>query len=214
MSDIILSIAAQADKTLPEHVDEQLLKALSQPSVDDLSDHSFPRKGSKRRDGFQELRAGSIAERRAEAEHGVQGSVQVEESAELERYDRLEEERTRRTYRRRTVKMLGRYMRYSIEIGRLPSIVGREFFGAEITPYTSVTFEDRVIFVHDMETCLNRLDEFSRDIILRHVLQEHDQAETARLLNCAERTVRTYIPIALDLLSQILLDFKLLERIA
>ena len=37
-------------------------------------------------------------------------------------------ERERRIYRARTVAMLRRYMRYSIETGRLPSILGREFF--------------------------------------------------------------------------------------
>lgn len=126
--------------------------------------------------------------------------------------DSWEEERLRRIYRGRTVGMLRRYMRYSIETGRLPSLLGREFFRANVTAYTVVTFEDRVIFVHDMERCLGKLDEFSRQLIARHVLQEHDQAATARLLNCAERTVRTYVPMALDLLSDILLEVGLLER--
>jgi hypothetical protein len=126
--------------------------------------------------------------------------------------DSWELERTRRIYRRRTVTMLQRYMRYSIETGRLPSLLGREFFRTQVTSYTVVTFEDRVIFVHDMERCLDRLDEFSRQLIARHILQEHDQAETGRLLNCTERTIRTYVPIALDLLSEILLEVGLLER--
>src|SRR5438445_79638 len=78
--------------------------------------------------------------------------------------DDYEKERRRRIYRARTVTMLRRYMRYSIETGRLPSILGGEFFRAKITSYTVVTFEDRVIFVHDMETCLNRLDGFSREL--------------------------------------------------
>lgn len=108
--------------------------------------------------------------------------------------------------------MLRRYMQYSLETGRLPSVLGREFFRAKVTSYTVVTFEDRVIFVHDMEKCLGKLDEFSRQIIARHILQEHDQAATGRLLNCTERTVRTYIPIALDLFSEILLEVGLLER--
>jgi hypothetical protein len=64
-----------------------------------------------------------------------------------------------------------------------------------------------------METSLNKLDEFSRQIIARHILQEHDQAETGRLLKCTERTIRTYVPMALDLLSDILLEVGLLEPI-
>jgi hypothetical protein len=122
-------------------------------------------------------------------------------------------EQERRIYRRRTVAMLRRYMRYSIETGRLPSLLGREFFRSKVTQYTVVTFEDRVIFVHDMEMCLERLDEFSQRLIARHILQEHDQAATAKLLHCNERTVRRLTPLALDLLSDILLEVGLMERI-
>jgi hypothetical protein len=124
-----------------------------------------------------------------------------------------ETQRARRIYRGRTIAMLRRYMRYSIETGRLPSLLGREFFRTQVTSYTVVTFEDRVIFVHDMERCLDRLDEFSRQLIARHILQEHDQAATGRLLHCTERTVRTYVPITLDLLSEILLEVGLLEKV-
>jgi hypothetical protein len=103
-------------------------------------------------------------------------------------------------------------MRYSLETGRLPSLLGREFFRAKVTAYRVTTFEDRVIFVHDMEKCLEKLDEFSRQLIARHILQEHDQVATARLLNCGERTVRTYVPVVLDLLTEILMEVGLLER--
>jgi len=138
-------------------------------------------------------------------------------SAEAE-YTQLEDadyesERERKIYRKRTVTMLQRYMRYSIETGRLPSLLGREFFRAKVTSYTVVTFEDRVIFVHDMERCLEKLDEFSQQLIARHILQEHDRWATARLLNCNEKTVRRLTPMALDMLSEILLDVGLLERI-
>jgi len=132
---------------------------------------------------------------------------------ELEPWEARELERERRVYRRRTVTMLRRYLRFSIETGRLPSVLGREFFRAKVTSYRVGTFEDRVIFVHDMETCLERLDEFSRQLIARHILQKHDQEATARLLHCTDRTVRTYVPIALDMLSEILLDLGLMERL-
>jgi len=122
-------------------------------------------------------------------------------------------ERERRTYRGRVVAMLRRYMRYSIETGRLPSLLGREFFRAKVTSYTVVTFEDRVIFVHDMERCLDRLDEFSRQLIARHILQEHDRWATAKLLHCNEKTVRRCMPVVLDVLSDILLEVGLMERL-
>lgn len=144
-----------------------------------------------------------------EEDPGEEWAPEYEQGERLAKVD--EEARQRRIYRGRTVAMLRRYMRYSIETGRLPSILGREFFRAKVTSYTVVTFEDRVIFVHDMERCLNRLDEFSQQLIARHILQEHDQAATGRLLDCTERTVRTWVPLALDLLSEILLEVGLLE---
>ncbi|HUO13627.1 MAG TPA: hypothetical protein VMX38_01475 [Verrucomicrobiae bacterium] len=131
---------------------------------------------------------------------------------ELEPEEVREQERQRRIYRGRTISMLRRYLRYSIETGRLPSLLGREFFRSKVTSYSVATFEDRVIFVHDMESCLDRLDEFSRQLIARHILQEHDQEATARLLQCTGRTVRTYMPIVLDTLSEILLELGLMER--
>src|SRR5258705_9881184 len=54
-------------------------------------------------------------------------------------------------YRERTVGMLRRYMRLSVEVGRLPSLLGREFFRTRVTSYSASTFEDSVIFVHDVE---------------------------------------------------------------
>jgi hypothetical protein len=130
---------------------------------------------------------------------------------------RVEEQRCdqhqRRMYRTRTVAMLRRYMRCSLETGRLPSLLGSEFFRAKVSTYTVGTFEDRVIFVHDMESCLERLDEFSRQLIARPVLQEHDCTGTARLLHCNEKTVRRLTPLALDRLSEILIDRGLMEAI-
>jgi hypothetical protein len=151
----------------------------------------------------------------ATAEADLEGIAELEPevSPQLQQAADDDRERERRTYRGRTVAMLRRYMRYSIETGRLPSLLGREFFRAKVTAYTVVTFEDRVIFVHDMEKCLDRLDEFSRQLIARHVLQEHDRWATAKLLHCNEKTVRRYTPLVLDLLSEILIEVGLMKRL-
>ena len=153
-------------------------------------------------------------------EHQLAGKVAetTPEILELNSFEKRQQaaedqERERRTYRGRAVAMLRRYMRYSIETGRLPSLLGREFFRAKVTSYTVTTFEDRVIFVHDMEKCLERLDEFSRQLIARHILQEHDRWATAKLLHCNEKTVRRYTPVVLDMLIEILLDVGLMKRL-
>ena len=124
-----------------------------------------------------------------------------------------EEERRRRIYRKRTVAMLRRYMRYSMETGRLPSLLGTEFFRTKVTSYSVSTFEDRVIFVHDMERCLEKLDELARQVLLRVVLQEYEHEEAARLLGCTRMTVHRKLVEALDRLGDVLLEVGLLEAL-
>src|SRR3984957_417919 len=132
---------------------------------------------------------------------------------ELQRQEEMDREADLRRYRGRTVKLLRRYLRTAIETGRLPSILGSAFFRSGVTSYGVVTFEDRVIFVHDMEICLEKLGEFSRQIIARYVLQEHNLEDTARLLHCDEKTIRRNVSMVLDDCSEILLKMGLLERL-
>jgi hypothetical protein len=117
-------------------------------------------------------------------------------------------------YRGRTVALLRRYMRLSLETGRLPSVIGREFFRAKITAYKATTFEDRVIFVHDVENCLERLAPFDQQIIARLILQEHDHEGTARLLHSARRTIERRLPELLDELSEEFLRLRMLAPMA
>ncbi len=65
-----------------------------------------------------------------------------------------EDERELSLYRDRTVLLLRRYMRLSLEAGRLPSLLGRECFRTRFSAYLTHTFEDVVIFVHNVERSL------------------------------------------------------------
>ena len=71
----------------------------------------------------QEVRERQLAGQ-AETQGAEEPAFHLRERAEEDR------ERARRTYRGRAVAMLRRYMQYSIETGRLPSLLGREFFRA------------------------------------------------------------------------------------
>lgn len=116
-------------------------------------------------------------------------------------------------YRDRTVAILKRYSRLSIEAGRLPSLLGREFFRGHVSHYRVTTFEDVVIFVRDVEDCLEKLDSFSRQLIEKCVLLDYSQDEAARLLGCWRRTVGRRYPEALDRLSELFLAGGLLKRV-
>ena len=115
-------------------------------------------------------------------------------------------------YRDRTTALLLRYLHMSVEVGRLPSILGQEYFRSHVSCYRVNTFEDAVIFVHDVERSLQELDEFSQQVIARVVLQEYTQEEAARLLGCARKTIGRCLPGALDQLSEIFLAKGILRE--
>lgn len=104
-------------------------------------------------------------------------------------------------------------MRFSLETGRLPSLVGREFFRAKITFYRAVTFEDRIIFVRDVEACLDRLAYLDQQLVARVILQEHSQDDTARILHCSRRTIQRRVPEVIDLVSEEFLRVGLLTEL-
>jgi hypothetical protein len=116
-------------------------------------------------------------------------------------------------YRERTIAMLKRYLRISIEVGRLPSILGRELFRSKVTSYRMSSFEDAVIFVHDVERALDRLDNFGKDLVAVIVFQDYSQDEAAEVLHCARRTVCREFPEAIDKVSDVFLDGGLLNRL-
>src|SRR4051812_37898381 len=86
-------------------------------------------------------------------------------------------------YRRYTLELLRRYMRLSMELGRLPSIIGREFFRARVSHYKVSSFEDKVILVHDVDRCLALLEQFDQQLIARIALQEYSFDEAAVVLS-------------------------------
>ncbi len=114
-------------------------------------------------------------------------------------------------YRDRTKALLRKYCTLSVELGRVPSLLGREFFRSKVTSYRMSSFEDVVIFVYDMERCLDKLDKLSQQLIARIALQEYTHRETAALLGYSERTIERRYPEALDRLATILLSADLLR---
>lgn len=107
-------------------------------------------------------------------------------------------------YRARTVALLRSYARASVEIGRLPSLLGREFFRSRITSYSRSSFEDVVIFVTDMEHALEKLDGFERQLLAMNVLEDYSIPEMSRLLVCPKRTIERLLQAAIDELSRLL----------
>ena len=113
-------------------------------------------------------------------------------------------------YRRHTESMLRRYLYASMQVGRSPSILSEPIARGWASSRPVRTFEDAVIFVLDIEKCLDKLGELDRQLLSRIVLQEYTQPEVASLLGMSTRTVSSKFPLALDRLTQKLLDTGLL----
>jgi hypothetical protein len=114
-------------------------------------------------------------------------------------------------YRKYTEAMLRRYLRLSMEAGRVPSVMGREMFRGHVTSYKVRSFEDVVIFCIDVERCLGRLRRQDQQLIQRIALQEYTQGEAAPLLGLSLRQCAVRYGQAVDRLTEILLQTGLLE---
>lgn len=114
-------------------------------------------------------------------------------------------------YRKYSEGLLRRYVRLSMEAGRAPSLLGREMFRGNVTNYSVTGFDDVVIFVHDVESCVKLLDDEHQHLIRRIALQEFTLEETASMLQLPLRTVHRRYGNALDELTEIFLERKLLE---
>ena len=113
-------------------------------------------------------------------------------------------------YRKHTESMLRRYLYASMQVGRAPSILGDPIARGWCSSRPIRTFEDAVIFVLDVEKCLDQLGSLDRRMLCRIVLQEYTQAEAATLLGMSVRSISYKFPQALDRLTEKLLETGLL----
>ncbi len=114
-------------------------------------------------------------------------------------------------YRNHTIVLLRKFFRMSLSLGRMPSLLGGELFRAKVTAYQVKTFEDTVIFVHDMEQCLARLDPIAKKLIGRIVFEEFRHGEVAKELRITRRQVIRRMHQAVDRVTELLLEAELLE---
>ncbi|HEY2857081.1 MAG TPA: hypothetical protein VGJ21_01530 [Terracidiphilus sp.] len=114
-------------------------------------------------------------------------------------------------YRKQTERMLRRYLAASMLVGRAPAILAEPVVRGWASYRKVETFEDCVIFVLDMEKCLEKLSQLDRVLLKRVVLQEYSLAETGLLLNRGERFIRERFGQAVDHLTEILLETRILK---
>lgn len=114
-------------------------------------------------------------------------------------------------YRKYTEAMLRRYMRVSIEVGRVPSVMGREMFRGNVSHYKMQGVEDGVIFCVDMERCMAKLSGTNRRLLERIALQGYTAQEAAPFFGLDMRRCYERYGQALDRMTELLLAVRLLE---
>jgi hypothetical protein len=113
-------------------------------------------------------------------------------------------------YRKHTESLLRRYLYASTQVGRSPNLLGESVGRGWVSSRRVRTFEDALIFVLDVERCLNRLTLIDRQLITRRILQEYTHQESANLLGMTLRAVTARLPQALDHLTEALVENDLL----
>jgi DNA-directed RNA polymerase specialized sigma24 family protein len=113
-------------------------------------------------------------------------------------------------YRRHTESLLRRYLYASLQVGRAPSILSDPIARGWASSRPVRTFEDAIIFVLDIEHCLEQLSSLDRALLSRVVLQEYTQTEAAVMLGIGLRAISYKIQMALDRLTEKLLQANLL----
>jgi hypothetical protein len=116
-------------------------------------------------------------------------------------------------YRPYTRALMRRYFRVAVDIGRLPSILGGLCFRARVSSYRLHTFEDAVIFVHDMERVFDSIDRPSMEIIAGVLMLDYSLPEAALRLGISVQRAERRYAAALDTLTSALLEVGLLRPV-
>ena len=114
-------------------------------------------------------------------------------------------------YRKYTEAMLRRYLKLSMEAGRVPSLIGQDMFRGNVSHCRVTGFDDVVIFVEDVNKCLARLAAGQRYLVRKIAIEGYTQGETAALRGLSLRTVFERYTGAIDQLTEIFLECKLLN---
>ena len=115
-------------------------------------------------------------------------------------------------FRAQTLAIVRHFFEISCQVGRLPSILGREFFRAKVSCHGIPSFEEQAVFVHDVERALARLNPQSLEVISMVGLYQYSLEEVAQLLRRSRTTVVERFTEAVDTLAEIFLTSGLLRE--
>lgn len=115
-------------------------------------------------------------------------------------------------FRKQTFATLCHFFEVSCQVGRIISLLGREFFHAKVSHHTIPSFENQAVFVHDVERCLKRLPPHEYELLTMVGLYGLSKEEIAERLGRTRAAVNTRFQHALDRLSEMFLLAGLLSE--
>jgi hypothetical protein len=115
-------------------------------------------------------------------------------------------------FRSQTLALVRHFFELSCQVGRLPSLLGREFFRARVSHHSIPSFEEQIVFARDVELCLNRLSDHHAEIVTLIGLYDFSLDEVGEMLRYSKTAVHRWFWEALDCLSEIFLRAGLLSE--
>lgn len=115
-------------------------------------------------------------------------------------------------FRAQTLAIVRHFFEIACQIGRLPSILGRELFRSRVSHHAIPSFEDQVVFVHDVERALARLEPQDADVLGLVGLYQYSLEEAAALLGRSRSSVIRRFADSVDRLAEIFLASGLLRE--
>ncbi len=139
-------------------------------------------------------------------------AVQEDEAAPASEGDEIEPRPEILCFRGQTLALVRHYFELSCQVGRLPSLLGREFFRARVSHHGIPSFEDQAVFARDIELCLARLSDDHAEIMTLVGLYDFSPEEVAEMLQRSPFGVRRWFCEALDALAEIFLEAGILSE--
>ncbi len=115
-------------------------------------------------------------------------------------------------FRGQTLALVRHFFEISSQVGRVSSLLGREFFRSRVSHHAIPSFEEQAVFVRDVELCLEKLRADQREVLTLLGLYDYSYDEVSRMMHCSRTLVRQWFNQALDCLSEIFLQARLLRE--
>ena len=115
-------------------------------------------------------------------------------------------------FRSQALGIVRHFFEIASQIGRLPSIMGREFFRAKVSHHAVPSFEEQAIFVLDVEAALARLNERDGELVALVGLFRYSMDDVAKMLGRSRSYVAQHFADSLDQLAKTFLEIGLLRE--